>query len=89
MYQNYDENCFENIISDIRVLELYIAVRDAYPSKALAHTRVFVLSGMTVPAIQLLHESLAKQQLNPNPIDMYFYSDYKIVVLIEIRGVIG
>ena len=82
-YQDPSDNCFDHIISDTRVTELYLAVRDAYPTKALAHTRVIALSGMTVPSLQLWHESLSKQVKNEAPIDMYFYSDYKIVRYVD------
>ena len=61
----------------------YLAVRDAFPTKALKHTRVIALAGMTEPSLQLWHESLEKQVKNPAPIDMYFYSDYKIVRYID------
>ena len=34
---------------------------------------------MTIPAVQLFRASLAAQtERNPSPIDMYFYSDYKL-----------
>ncbi|OAO15385.1 hypothetical protein AV274_2914, partial [Blastocystis sp. ATCC 50177/Nand II] len=48
---------------------------DAYPTKALAHTRVLALSGMTSLSLELWHESLSKQVKNEAPIDTYFYSD--------------
>ena len=82
---NYEvqETCFEQIIPDIDVLRRYLAVRDAYPTKALKYTRVLALSGMTEPAIQLIRESLSRQELNSSPIDMYFYSDYKIVRYVD------
>ena len=54
---------------------LYLAVRDAYPTKALAHTRVLALSGMTALSLDLWHESLSKQVKNKAPIDTYIYSD--------------
>ena len=76
-------NCFDDIISDVRVLELYLAIRDAYPTKALKHTRVIALAGMTASTIEMWHESLSKQELNPNPVDMYFYSNYKIVRYVD------
>ena len=78
-YYDVQETCFDNIIPDIEVVKQYLAERDAYPTKALKHTRVLALSGMTLPAIALFRESLSKQVKNPNPVDMYFYSDYKIV----------
>ena len=34
--------------------------------------------GMTEAAVALFHESLSKQELNSNPIDCYFYSDYLV-----------
>ena len=39
---------------------------------------------MTQPTVQLFHDSLAAQiERNPAPIDMYFYSDYKIVRYVD------
>ena len=65
-------------------MKKYLAVRDAYPTKALKHTRVLALSGMTQPSVQLFHDSLAAQiERNPSPIDMYFYSDYRIVRYVD------
>ena len=75
--------CYDQIIPDIEVVKKYLAVRDAYPLKALKHTRVIALSGMTAPTIQLWRESLSKQVKNPAPVDMYFYSDYKIVRYVD------
>ena len=63
------------MIKDDDVTRLYLAVRDAYPTKALAHTRVLALSGMTALSLELWHESLSKQRRNEAPIDTYFYSD--------------
>ena len=60
------------------MLRRYLAVRDAFPLKALKHTRVLALSGMTLFAVELLRESLSKQAMSSNPIDMYFYSDSKL-----------
>ena len=77
-YYEVQETCLDDIIPDMDVVKKYLAVRDAFPLKALKHTRVIALSGMTVPAIELIHNSLKKQTMNSNPIDMYFYSDYKI-----------
>ncbi|OAO11882.1 cysteine proteinase [Blastocystis sp. ATCC 50177/Nand II] len=67
--------CYWDVIKDDKVTELYLAVRDAYPTKALAHTRVLALSGMTSLSLELWHESLSKQVKNEAPIDTYFYSD--------------
>ena len=77
---NYEvpETCLEEIISDRMVLRRYLAVRDAFPLKALKHTRVLALSGMTLSAVELLRESLSKQAMSSYPIDMYFYSDSKL-----------
>ena len=74
---NYEvqETCIEEVISDLNVTNLYLAVRDAFPTKALKHTRVIALMGMEENALNLWHKSLSKQELNPAPIDMYFYSD--------------
>ena len=58
------------------VLKLYLDVRDAFPKKALKHTRVIALMGVTAEATAKWHESLSKQTLNPAPIDCYFYSEY-------------
>ena len=83
---NYEvqSTCYEQIISDLQVLRFYLAVRDAFPNKALKHTRVLALSGMTQPTVQLFHDSLAAQiERNPAPIDMYFYSDHKIVRYVD------
>ncbi|KAK8792152.1 hypothetical protein JH06_1982 [Blastocystis sp. subtype 4] len=79
---NYESqfNCYEQIIPNIDIVRRYLAVRDAYPTKALKHTRVLALSGITQPVVELFHDSLAAQiERNPAPIDMYFYSDYKLV----------
>ena len=67
--------CFWDVIKDDAMTELYLAVRDAYPTKALAHTRVLALSGMTALSLEMWHESLSKQVKNEAPIDTYFYSD--------------
>ena len=77
------ETCYDEIISDVEVLRKYLKVRDDFPLKALKHTRVIALSGMTVPTIDLWRESLSKQVKNPAPVDMYFYSDYKIVRYVD------
>ena len=60
------------------VFSRYLSIRNAYPSKALKHTRVLALSGMTLSAFNLFHESLSRQEKNPAPVDMYFYSDSKL-----------
>ena len=83
---NYESqfNCYEQIIPNIDIVRRYLAVRDAYPTKALKHTRVLALSGITQPVVELFHDSLAAQiERNPAPIDMYFYSDYKIVRYVD------
>ncbi|KAK8821806.1 hypothetical protein WA556_002251 [Blastocystis sp. ATCC 50177/Nand II] len=67
--------CYWDVIKDDNVTRLYLSVRDAYPTKALAHTRVLALSGMTSMSLELFHESLSKQMKNEAPIDTYFYSD--------------
>ena len=38
---------------------------------------------MTIPSIELWRESLSKQVKNPAAVDMYFYSDYKIVRYVD------
>ena len=76
------ETCYDEIISDRMVLRR-LAVRDAFPLKALKHTRLIALSGMTIPSIELWRESLSKQVKNPAAVDMYFYSDYKIVRYVD------
>ena len=60
------------------VFSRYLSIRNAYPSKALKHTRVLALSGMTLSAFNLFHKSLSRQEKNPAPVDMYFYSDSKL-----------
>ena len=74
---NYEKQttCYWDVVKDDDVTRLYLAVRDAYPTKALAHTRVLALSGMTSMSLELFHESLSKQVKNEAPIDTYFYSD--------------
>ena len=62
----------------MEVLRRYLSIRDAYPSKALKHTRVLALSGMIPSAFNLFKESLNRQEKNPAPVDMYFYSDSKL-----------
>ena len=62
----------------MEVLRRYLSIRDAYPSKALKHTRVLALSGMIPSAFNLFKESLSRQEKNPAPVDMYFYSDSKL-----------
>ena len=42
------------------------------------HTRVIALSGVNAGAVNLIRESLSKQEKNPAPVDMYFYSDNKL-----------
>ena len=74
-YYEVQSTCLENIIPDIEVFKKYLAVRDAYPTKALKHTRVLALSGMNLPAVNLLLDSLSHQEKNPANIDMYFYSE--------------
>ena len=44
---------------------------------------MIALSGMTIPSIELWRESLSKQVKNPAAVDMYFYSDYKIVRYVD------
>ena len=63
------------MIKDDNVTSLYLAIRDAYPTKALAHTRVIALSGMTQLSLDLWHASLSKQRKNEAPIDTYIYGD--------------
>ncbi|KAK8791726.1 hypothetical protein WA588_002035 [Blastocystis sp. NMH] len=77
---NYEvqETCYEEVISGMDVFSRYLSIRNAYPSKALKHTRVLALSGMTLSAFNLFHESLSRQEKNPAPVDMYFYSDSKL-----------
>ena len=74
---NYDnENtCYDDVITADSVTRLYLAVRDAYRAKALAHTRVLALMGLDEGSSSLWLESLSRQRLNEAPIDVYFYSD--------------
>jgi len=53
---NYEvqDTCYEDIIPDIEVLKRYLAVRDAFPKKALKHTRVIALSGVNAGAVNLI-----------------------------------
>ena len=67
--------CYNDVLKDDNVTRMYLKVRDAYPTKALAHTRVLALAGMTQLSLDLWHESLSKQTLNEAPIDMYLYGD--------------
>ena len=59
---NYEKQttCFWDVIKDDAVTELYLAIRDAYPAEALAHTRVLALSGITYLSLELFHQSLSK-----------------------------
>ena len=69
------ETCYNNVVRDDDVTRRYLAIRDAYPTKALANTRVLALAGMTQLSLELWHESLSKQTMSENPIDMYLYGD--------------
>ena len=69
------ETCYDDVIRDDDVTRYYLAIRDAYPTKALANTRVLALAGMTQLSLELWHESLSKQTMSENPIDMYLYGD--------------
>ena len=60
------------------MLKNYLQVRDEYPNLALNHTKVIALAGMTKEAIDLFSKSLESQASSDHPIDMYFYSDYKL-----------
>ena len=82
---NYEsqDTCYFDVIKDDVVTELYLKVRDAYPTKALAHTRVLALAGMTQLSLNLWHESLSKQVKNEAPIDMYIYGDVLLSRMID------
>ena len=69
------DTCRSEVPSDLNVTSLYLAVRDNYPTKALKHTRVLALSGMTAESLELFHQSLMLQDLSSDPIDLYIYSD--------------
>ena len=69
------ETCYNNVVRDDDVTRYYLAIRDAYSTKALANTRVLALAGMTQLSLELWHESLSKQTMSENPIDMYLYGD--------------
>ena len=69
------DDCKQQIISETNVTSLYLTIRDAYPTKALAHTRVIALSGVDNINIQLWRVSLSKQVLNTAPIDLYIMHD--------------
>ena len=75
--------CYYDVIKDDDVTRRYLAVRDAYPKKALAHTRVLALSGMTKLSLDLWHESLSKQRLNEAPIDTFIYGDVLLSRMID------
>ena len=69
------DDCKQQIISETNVTNLYLAIRDAYPTKALAHTRVIALSGVDNINIESWKMSLSKQALNIAPIDLYILHD--------------
>ena len=69
------QTCRQETISERNVTNLYLAIRDAYPTKALAHTRVIVLSGVDNDTIELWRVSLSKQVMNIAPIDFYIMHD--------------
>ena len=69
------DDCKQQIISETNVTMLYLTIRDALPTKALAHTRVIALSGVDNINIQLWRTSLSKQVLNTAPIDLYIMHD--------------
>ena len=69
------ETCYDDVIRDDDVTRYYLAIRDAYSTKALANTRVLALAGMTQLSLELWHESLSKQTMSEKPIDMYLYGD--------------
>ena len=76
--------CYYDVIKDDDVTRKYLAIRDAYPLKALAHTRVLALAGMTQLSLDLWHESLSKQVKNENPIDMYLYGDVLLSRMMDV-----
>ena len=67
--------CKQEIIPETNVTGLYLAIRDAYPTKALAHTRVITLSGVDKINIESWRVSLSKQVQNEAPIDFYIMND--------------
>ena len=67
--------CKQEIIPETNVTNLYLSIRDAYPTKALAHTRVIALAGLDAVSIELWRDSLSKQTMNPGPIDFYILHD--------------
>ena len=54
---------------------LYLAIRDLFPIKALANTRVIALAGVDKVNIELWKESVSLQSRNDNPIDLFILHD--------------
>ena len=53
-------------------------MRDAFPKKALKHNRVLAISGADIDVVNEFRQSLSlKTERNPNPINMYFYSEQR------------
>ena len=65
----------EDDLTDIEIVERYLAERDCFPDYALNNTRVIALAGFSIEALELFHESLAKQTPTNRSIDLIFYSD--------------
>ena len=65
----------EEDLTDIEIVERYLAERDCFPDYALNNTRVIALAGFSTEALELFHESLSKQTPTNRSIDLIFYSD--------------
>ena len=70
-----DNQNVEDDLTDIEIVERYLAERDCFPDYALNNTRVIALAGFSIEALELFHESLAKQTPTNRSIDLIFYSD--------------
>lgn len=83
---NFDvqETCNDDTISEMEVLKKYLAVRDAYPTMALKHTRVLALTNAYREVVELFEASLSRQELNPNPVDLYVYSCLPTAALVSL-----
>ena len=70
-----DNQNVKDALTDIEIVERYLAERDCFPDYALNNTRVIALAGFSIEALELFHESLAKQTPTNRSIDLIFYSD--------------
>ena len=58
----------------MKVLEDYLAYRRSF-TDSLVHTPVLAIMGLTLPAIELFHTTLARYRKPGHPIDLIAYSD--------------